>query len=49
MKSKELKEFIKENCIDCEEKCEEGIIEMSSFIRCLDKMITKNKKEKNNV
>ena len=44
MKSKELEEFIKENCIGCQEQCVEGIRELPTFIRCIDKMITKNKK-----
>lgn len=49
MEKKEMKEFIHKNCINCNEKCDKGIIETSNFIRCIDKNITQNKKtmEKN--
>lgn len=49
MKSKKLREFIEENCIECKEKCNKGIVEMPDFIRCVDKMITKKKGKEENV
>lgn len=49
MENLERKEFIQKNCINCNEKCDKGMIETSNFIRCIDKNITQNKKtmEKN--
>lgn len=29
-------EFIKENCKDCKESCEKGIIENADFLYCAD-------------
>ena len=54
MKSKELKEFIDENCPKCQEQCNYGIREMPTFIRCMDRNIYKEKenidfREENNV
>ena len=36
MKSKEVKEFIKENCIGCRERCEDGIRESYRMVWCVD-------------
>ena len=42
----ELNEFMKENCKDCKEKCSKGIYDCKQFIRCVDKMITTERKQK---
>lgn len=35
----ELKDFFKEYCKNCKEKCERGLIEKQDFIRCIDRDI----------
>lgn len=35
----ELKDFFKEYCKNCKEKCERGLIEKKDFIRCIDRDI----------
>ena len=42
--NKELKEFMKNNCRECNEPCEKGIVETKDFIRCIDKNIIIKKK-----
>ena len=54
MKSQEVKEFIKENCLNCQEQCEDGIRESYLMVWCVDTGIIKMKKnienqEENNV
>lgn len=44
MKSEEVKEFINENCINCQERCEDGIRESYRMVWCVDTGIIKKKK-----
>jgi hypothetical protein len=37
------KEFIEKHCKICKEKCEKGLMENRTFIRCVDKYITEKK------
>lgn len=43
----ELKDFFKEYCENCKEKCERGLIEKQEFIRCVDRDIFVKKTEEN--
>lgn len=35
----DIKDFFKEYCKDCKEKCDRGLIEKQDFIRCIDRDI----------
>ncbi len=43
--SKEKDQLIKENCENCKEKCDYGIVETDELVRCVDKNITISKKK----
>ena len=44
MKSKEVEEFIEENCLDCKKECEWGIRENYYRVWCPDIGVVKEKK-----
>lgn len=43
MKSKEVEEFINENCLNCQKQCEWGIRENYYRVWCVDIGVVKNK------
>lgn len=37
--NRNLKDFLKEYCKNCKERCDKGIVEKADFIRCVDRNI----------